>query len=178
MTENKKSFLSRGRIIRWGIYVALLVIVMTQFQRFGCSSVSSEASLAMSPVLERGKSYLFDKEPEELLMRDAIVLWYTRDPKGVVEAHYSRVRGIPGDKLKRVGETWSFEDAEGEMHYLPRDLGRGDMQTLLDRRLGEGEYFLLNDNRTVDLPDSRTLGFIHRKWIRARILPSLFGGSR
>lgn len=175
MTE-KRTFLTRGRVLRWGIYLAVLVIVLTRFQRFGCSRIGSDAALAMKPVLIQGKSYLVDEEPSEELMRDAIVFWFTMEG-GRASPHYSRVRGIPGDVLKHTGETWAFEDSRGERFYLPRDLKEASLTPLLGKRLGKSQYFLLNDNRSVDLPDSRTLGLIDRKWIRARILPSLFGGG-
>lgn len=175
MTE-KRRLLTRGRVIRWAIYLAVLAIVLTRFQRFGCSRIGSDAALAMKPVLLQGKSYLVDEEPDEELMRDAIVFWYTVEG-GQASPHYSRVRGIPGDVLKRTGETWAFEDGAGELFYLPRDLQEAPLMPLVGQRLGKGQYFLLNDNRSVDLPDSRTLGLIDRKRIRARILPSLFGGG-
>ena len=179
MSESpKKPFLTRGRIIRWVVYLVLLVIVMTQFQGFGCSRIGSDAARSMSPILLQGKSYMVIEEPAEKLMRDAIVLWFTRDPEGKALPHYSRVQGIPGDQIKRIGETWAFEDAAQELHYLPRDLESTAIEALKDQRIGDGKYYLLNHNRKVDLPDSRTLGLIERRWIRARILPSVFGGER
>ncbi|MFA5854502.1 MAG: signal peptidase I [Patescibacteria group bacterium] len=103
---------------------------------------------------------------------EVVVFRYPLDPR---QYFIKRVVGLPGETVKITGDhVVLFNEAtpEGEVldesSYLPSDVPtRGD-RTI---KLGEGEYFVLGDNRTASL-DSRTFGplpltnIVGRVWIR------------
>ena len=103
---------------------------------------------------------------------EVVVFRYPLDPR---QYFIKRVVGLPGETVKITGDhvvLFSEKNPEGEIldesAYLSPDVPtRGD-RTI---KLGEGEYFVLGDNRTASL-DSRTFGplplanIVGRVWIR------------
>ncbi|MEZ5989185.1 MAG: hypothetical protein R3F30_08690 [Planctomycetota bacterium] len=79
--EGRRSFgmrMTRARLIRWGVYLALLLLLwLTVLNRFKLVEVGPSAE-AMAPALNPSSSYLVDRRQPEELQRDIIVLWAHR----------------------------------------------------------------------------------------------------
>jgi signal peptidase I len=113
------------------------------------------------------------KEPPE---RGAVVVF--RYPKDPSQYFIKRVIGLPQETVEiREGKVYITNDGfpKGvllrENEYLSEDEMTTVAKGTLRMTLGEGEYFLLGDNRSQSL-DSRVFGPVHydsiigRTWIR------------
>ena len=111
------------------------------------------------------------KEPE----RGDIIIFDLPSDGG--RALIKRVIGLPGDTVILTGQKVTISNAEhpegftlGEPYLDPKNLtGRNDMTV----ELGEGEYFVLGDNRRVS-SDSRIWGTLPRKDIVGRVILRLY----
>jgi signal peptidase I len=99
---------------------------------------------------------------------EIVVFRYPNDPR---QYFIKRVIGVPGDRIKvSGGKVTVFNDANpqgteiDETQYLGVVFTAGDVDT----SLGQGEYFLMGDNRAASL-DSRIFGPVDRSYIVGRV---------
>ena len=83
-----------------------------------------------------------------------------------------RVMGLPGDKIKCVSGILYINNEEDTSGY-----GYGDNKDFPEYILGEDEYFLIGDNRTVSL-DSRYFGPVKKEDIEGKTNLIIFPFNR
>lgn len=133
---------------------------------FGSIQVSDEG---MAPTLRAGQQVLISRLPYRLTspQRGDIVAVSSRVEPSRVELY--RVIGLPGDTLDVRGAQVTLNGLPLREPYLLEGRERLNLgATTVGRyRLGEGDYFLLNDNR-ANLSDSRSFGAFSRDQIVGR----------
>ena len=166
-----KSFLYALREIIEIVLVAVLVVFGVRsflVQPFLVSGASMEPNFHGGDyILINELSYRF-REPER---GEVVVFRYPGDERTFF---VKRIIGLPGERVVVTdGELYIYKegDPEGQLireDYLPRDL-----QTIgeKDMTLGDGEYFVMGDNRDASF-DSRQWGALERSemigsvWVR------------
>jgi hypothetical protein len=153
------------RRLRWTVLALFFVLLYYfVFDRYAYERIDTESAIAMSGTMQLGERHLLDTQPSEELMREWVVAFVTPQQ----QVAWSRVRGVPGDRLERSDSGWRLVDGEGIAHGLPRD---AEFAERMDgQRLQDGQYLLLNDLLTAPYPDSRFLGPIARENIHYRMV--------
>lgn len=151
------------------IILTIIIVVPTRAliaQPFIVSGVS------MVPSFEDGEYLIIDelsyhfRAPER---GEVIVFRYPKDPS---KFFIKRVIGLPGEKVKVAGGNILIEQGEkqfmlSEPYITDHNLGSAEAT------LGEGEYFVMGDNRSMSL-DSRAWGAVPVDNIKGRVLVRLF----
>ena len=151
--------------------VLLAVFVMLGFLVRGCERFRiPDADQSMSPVYPGGSRVVCRLLDEDDELERGMDVVYAMEWKGQLTARYGRVRALPGD---RIGA-----DAQGMLTVNGEKIGPINVRGKPLGRVPDGKLFILAVNPQETLyPDSRRLGFIERKDVRARILASwAFGG--
>ncbi len=117
----------------------------------------------MSPTLRAGQSLLVSRVPYVLnapARGDVVVARSRIDPSKLLTL---RVVGLPGDRVNVKGAQISINDQPLREPYLGESSDRLSVgaTTVGQFRMGQDEYFLVNDNR-IDIDDSRTAGMFSR----------------
>lgn len=166
-----KSFLYALREIIEIVLVAVLVVFGVRsflVQPFLVSGASMEPNFHGGDyILINELSYRF-REPER---GEVVVFRYPGDEKTFF---IKRVIGLPGERVVVTdGELYVYKEGSGKgtlikEEYLPRDLRTVGEKDLV---LGNGEYFVMGDNRDASF-DSRQWGALKRDemigtvWVR------------
>jgi len=151
------------------IVVSLAIIVPVRYfliQPFYVNGASMEPNFHDKEYLIIDElTYRFD-DPRR---GDIIVFRYPNDPK---QHFIKRVIGLPGERVVVAGGKVRIFDRANpqgaildESSYLDTSATGGDR----DVTLGDGEYFLMGDNRAASL-DSRIFGPVPRQYITGRVL--------
>jgi len=105
------------------------------------------------------------------LQRDDVVVF--RYPKNPSQFFIKRVIGLPGEEIKIENGTVTIINADNpqgsvldENAYLPAGLQTG---STIDRKLGDGEYFVMGDNRPFS-SDSRAWGTVPKTDIIGKVM--------
>ncbi len=164
--------LKKLRSLRWLVYLLLLALLyFTVLSRFRYQRLAMDPFGAMAPAVKYGERHLIDLEPATALGRNWIVIWQDFEDAFRV----ARVAGLPGERMRNADGHWFLQGQGGEKHMLPRRL---ELDATWQRRLlGQDEYLLLSDHLELRAQDSRSVGLIHRRRIRARVLFRFGGGS-
>lgn len=164
LVRRKKQRERRIRIQKWraarGI-VAALVLLALAYGNFGIARVDGGS---MKPALYPGDRLVFWKHPTKYDYDDIVVL----DMEDEKELLVKRVMGLPGDTIEitadgrvlRNGEVIRTEGVSGGTY--PEEVG-------YPLTLGEGEYFVLGDNREVSR-DSRSFGPVEKSALKGKAL--------
>ncbi len=154
---------------RWAVVLLLLgVLYLSVGRRYGFLVLEGDSVRAMEPYLHRGGRHLVDRDPPQRLLRGWIVAWSL---EGAL--YFARVRAVPGDRILRAEGRWWVETKDRGRLSIPPGFelpGAWDGEVV-----PEGRYLLLHENRSPDVPDSRTEGWIPRSRIVARIVFALGG---
>lgn len=158
-------------IIRFSLIALLIVFPIRMFvaQPFIVSGASMEQTFQNGEYLIVDQiSYHFE-EPER---GDVIIFRYPRDPS---KFFIKRVIGLPGEKIAIEGNTVTISNAEHPGGAVLNEPYVAAMQpnTFLEEELGEGEYFVMGDNRDQS-SDSRMWGVLQEQNIVGRALLRLF----
>lgn len=158
-------------IIRFSLIALLIVFPIRMFiaQPFIVSGAS------MDETFHNGQYLIVDQVSyhfEDPQRGEVIIFRYPRDPS---KFFIKRVIGIPGDTIKIEGNIVTITNAEHpegavlDEPYVPH------MQpnTYLEEVLGDGEYFVMGDNRDQS-SDSRVWGVLQERNIVGRALFRLF----
>jgi signal peptidase I len=158
-------------IIRFSLIALLIVFPIRMFiaQPFIVSGAS------MENTFHNGEYLIVDQVTyrfEEPSRGDVVVFRYPRDPS---KFFIKRVIGMPGDHIAIAGDVVTITN---EMHPTGAVLDEFyiagmEPSTYLEETLGDGEYFVMGDNRDKS-SDSRTWGVLQERNIVGRALFRLF----
>ena len=151
--------------LRWTLLgLAFVLVYLFVFQRYVYQRVENESAAAMAGPMRVGDRHLIDTEPGDELMAEWIVAFWT-DAR---QLGWSRVRGVPGQTLRKEDERWRIEGPGGVSERFAPRVNFDD--SLDGYRLEPGEYLLLNDRLDAPYPDSRFLGLVDRERILYRMV--------
>ncbi|QQR65390.1 signal peptidase I [Candidatus Kaiserbacteria bacterium] len=167
--EKKEGMVSE--IIRFSLVALLIVLPIRLFiaQPFIVSGASMEATFSTGQYLIVDQlTYHFD----EPLRGDVVVFRYPKDPS---KFFIKRVIGLPGDTISISGHDVTITNKENPGGVLLDEAYILSMKssTTLTETLGEGEYFVMGDNRDAS-SDSRAWGVLQRDNIVGRAFLRLF----
>lgn len=150
------------------VIVALLIVVPIRyfiFQPFFVRGQSMEPSFFNGDYLIIDEiSYQF-RAPQR---GEVVVFKYPNDPS---QRYIKRIIGLPGETLEiKSGEIYIYNDGSAqlldELEYLSQNVyTQGDLKITL----GQEEYFVLGDNRSLSA-DSRRWGTLPEEDIIGRVL--------
>jgi len=153
------------------ILLTLAIVLPIRFFIAQPFIVSGES---MDPTFATGQYLIVDQltyrldEPDR---GDVIVFRLPQEPSRFL---IKRLIGLPGETVKIVGTQVSVKEIDSDNF---RDLSENyithEKEANLEEILGEGEYFVLGDNRANSL-DSRFFGTIDEKFLVGRALVRLF----
>lgn len=157
--------------------IALLIIVPVRIfiaQPFIVSGASMETTFSGGQYLIVDQlSYQFD-DPHR---GDVIIFKYPKDPS---KFFIKRVIGIPGDTVSVEGNTVSVSNEshpDAVIYEEPYVHAMTPLATPLEETLGDGEYFVMGDNRDHS-SDSRVWGILPEENIVGRAYLRLFPFSK
>ncbi len=164
-----------SEIIRFSVIALLVVLPIRTFiaQPFIVSGASMETTFSTGEYLIVDQLTYRLEDPAR---GDVIVFRYPKDPS---KYFIKRIIGIPGDTLRIEGKTVTLTNAEYPSGVVLEETYIHEMNpnTTLTETLGEGEYFVMGDNRNAS-SDSRMWGILQRDKIIGRALLRLFPFSR
>lgn len=160
-----------GEILRFALIALVIVIPIRIFvaQPFIVSGAS------MEPTFHNGEYLIVDQvsyKLEKPERGDVIIFKYPKDPS---KYFIKRLIGLPGDTLSVNGNVITvYNEANPDGLILPEPyVANMNPSTTLTEILGEGEYFVMGDNRD-NSSDSRVWGILNEKLIVGRALVRLF----
>lgn len=146
--------------------LALVIVLPVRYFLFQPFVVSGES---MSPNFENGDYLIIDELSYRLRSpcRGEVIVFHA--PPHPSSRYIKRIIGLPGEKIVLGQDRISiFKDGQSivlnEEEYLSKS---SDMEKENSITLGEGEYFVLGDNRGFS-SDSRTWGALKREYIVGR----------
>lgn len=158
-------------IIRFSLIALLIVFPIRMFiaQPFIVSGAS------MEETFQNGEYLIVDQVTyrfEEPNRGDVIIFRYPRDPS---KFFIKRVIGLPGDEISIEGNIVTIKNEshpEGAVLDEPY-VHEMKPNTYLEETLGDGEYFVMGDNRDQS-SDSRVWGVLQERNIVGRAFVRLF----
>lgn len=155
-------------ILDWGksIMIALVIVLILNHFVFNLSTVEGQS---MEPTLQE-KEWLFINRAVYIFGHpqrgDIVILKDPHKYRGRNVYLVKRVVGIPGDEVEvRAGRLY-VNGEEVEEPYVNGEIQDQDMPPML---VGEGEYFVLGDNRHRGASmDSRFFGTVSEQLIKGR----------
>jgi signal peptidase I len=169
----KKSFL--GEILNFSLIALIIVLPIRLFiaQPFIVSGASMETTFSSGQYLIVDQlSYRF-VEPKR---GDVIVFRYPKDPS---KFFIKRIIGIPGDTINIAGQVVTLTNTahpEG-MNLTEPYIRSMTPNTTLREVLGDGEYYVMGDNRDAS-SDSRMWGVLQRDKIVGKAFLRLYPLTR
>ncbi len=160
-----------SEIIRFSLVALLIVLPIRLFvaQPFIVSGASMETTFSTGEYLIVDQlTYHFD----EPIRGEVIVFRYPKDPS---KFFIKRIIGVPGDTVSISGREVKITNSG---HPDGVTLDESYVHTMkpsasITETLGEGEYFVMGDNRDAS-SDSRSWGVLQRDKIVGRALLRLF----
>lgn len=150
------------------VLLALVIVIPIRYFVFQPFIVKG---LSMTPAFHDGDYLIVDqisyrfKTPQR---GEVIVFKYPKDPS---QRFIKRIVGLPQEKIELRNEQIIITDKFGETIVLDESnylLSQGWFEEM-EVNLGEGEYFILGDNRDHSF-DSRRWGPLSKEYIVGRVL--------
>lgn len=175
MSDRQKSGFSKAFDITLSVIIVLLVALIAVLLFVATPMTVSGDS--MLPSLHDGDKVLVLKVGIEIERGDIIVF----ERPGGTDPPVKRVVGMPGDAVRYdvYERAWyvngeRYDDFAPEGGYPANYLSRSDAQVVEDLTgagitVGEDEYFVLGDNRTIS-KDSHEYGCIKADWITGKVI--------
>lgn len=167
--EKKENLLSE--IVRFSLVALLIVLPIRIFiaQPFIVSGASMETTFSTGEYLIIDQLTYHMEEPGR---GEVIVFRYPKDPS---KFFIKRIIGLPGDTIAITGSQITIKNPmypEGTILTEPyiRGMKAG---TTMTETLGDGEYFVMGDNRDAS-SDSRSWGVLQKDKIVGRVFIRLF----
>lgn len=159
-------------ILRFSFYALIIVLPIRMFiaQPFIVSGASMETTFSTGQYLIVDQLTYHFENPER---GDVIVFHYPKDPS---KFFIKRIIGLPGDTIHIEGSHVTITNKEHpEGITLDESAYVHSMRptTIITEELGDGEYFVMGDNRDAS-SDSRTWGVLQRDKIVGRAFLRLF----
>lgn len=157
--ETKKFF----AYLLFSIFLSLLIFLIPAFRDSTSVTIGVVSGESMLPTLTEGERvYAVDREPEYedivIVLQDEAYSHFLKSNIG--NRMIKRVIGLPGDTIK-ITEEGVYRNGELlEESYLPEENRNQSYRSDLyytECVLGDGECFVLGDNRAVSM-DSRSVG--------------------
>ncbi len=169
--KNEKKDGMFSEIVRFSLVALLIVLPVRLFvaQPFIVSGASMETTFSTGQYLIVDQlTYHFD-EPKH---GEVIVFRYPKDPS---KFFIKRIIGIPGDTVTIVGQGVTVTNTQHPDGVILDETYVLNMKpnTAITEVLGEGEYFVMGDNRDAS-SDSRSWGVLQRDKIVGRAFLRLF----
>lgn len=148
----------------WGAVLVMAVVIAVLLRSF-VIGVFSIPSSSMAPTLQRGDRILVDKIAYDLhgVHRGDVVVFRSTQALlcGQPAEKYlvKRVIGLPGDRLRSVGNTIYVDGRPLNQPWLPKNDPLGP--AIPPTTVPPGQYYVLGDNRG-DSCDSRFWGTVPR----------------
>lgn len=171
VSEKRHSFKTEAwETIRFIIIALAIVIPVRMFiaQPFIVSGAS------MDPTFENGEYLIVDelsyrlREPQR---GDVVIFKYPKDPK---KFFIKRLIGLPGETVSLKDGIVTVKNTSGTNVTMNEPyIKLPKIETINDRTLKDGEYFMMGDNRAGSF-DSRMWGPVPRESIVGRALVRLF----
>lgn len=168
--EKKEGTISE--ILRFAIFALIIVLPIRIFvaQPFIVSGASMETTFSTGQYLIVDQLTYHFEDPKR---GEVVVFRYPKDPS---KFFIKRVIGIPGDTIDIAGSEVKISNTEHpDGVVLNEDAYVHAMRpgTTLTEILGDGEYFVMGDNRDAS-SDSRSWGVLQRERIVGRAFLRLF----
>lgn len=139
------------------------------------------------PFVVSGSSMVPTFETNEYLIVDEISYKFSKPERGdVIVFRYpndtskffiKRIIGLPGETVVIEGSEVFIKDTEGNKNKLEEPYIKLPAQNFLEVEVGEGEYFVMGDNREAS-SDSRVWGTLDDRYLIGRALVRLFPVKR
>jgi signal peptidase I len=170
-TAPEKSEHPFTEIVRFSVIALLIVIPIRLFvaQPFIVSGASMEDTFHNNEYLIVDQlTYQF----HEPVRGDVVIFRYPRD---LSKFFIKRIIGVPGDTLEIDGNTITLTNQQYPEGIILDEPYVSSMQqpSYVTETLGEGEYFVMGDNRDAS-SDSRMWGVLEEEKIVGRALVRLF----
>lgn len=150
-------------------FIILALIIVTPIRMFVAQPFIVNGS-SMDPTFATGQYLIVDELSYHLgdpSRGDVIILRYPKDPS---KFFIKRVIGLPYETIEiRGGAVTIKNEAHPEGITLDEPYIKYPKNDTLSRTLGEGEYFVMGDNRAAS-SDSRYWGTVPRNLIVGRAL--------
>ncbi len=143
-------------------YIIILIVVIIVRTFFVTPIIVNGDS--MKPTLNENEILLLNKYDKEYERFDIVVIDKTVEGDNLIK----RIIGLPGETIEYHDEKLYINDEEVKDNYH-----FGVTNTIDKIKLGNDEYFVMGDNRTISL-DSRILGKIKYKQIKGTVKVTLF----
>jgi signal peptidase I len=167
--EKKESLISE--VLRFAIMALIIVLPIRIFvaQPFIVSGASMETTFSTGQYLIVDQLTYHFEEPTR---GEVVVFRYPKDPS---KFFIKRIIGIPGDTVHITGSEVKITNSEHPDGVILEESYVHAMRpgTTLTEKLGEGEYFVMGDNRDAS-SDSRSWGVLQRERIVGRAFLRLF----
>lgn len=151
------------KIIKELIPYLIIILVVVTFRTFIVTPIMVSGE-SMVPTLEGGELMLLKKYDTDYERFDIVVVNKNVEGDNLIK----RVIGLPGETIRYKNNHLYINGEIIEDIYA-----YGDTNNFQEITLGEGEYFLMGDNREISL-DSRALGVIKSKEIEGTVGIVLF----
>ncbi len=160
-----------AEIVRFSLIALLIVLPIRLFvaQPFIVSGASMETTFSTGQYLIVDQLTYHFEEPKR---GEVIVFRYPKDPS---KFFIKRIIGIPGDTINITGQKVTVTNAQHQGGIVLNESYIRGMKpsSELTEVLGEGEYFVMGDNRDAS-SDSRSWGVLQRANIVGRAFLRLF----
>lgn len=158
-------------IIRFSLIALIIVFPIRMF----IAQPFIVAGASMEHTFENGEYLIVDQLTyhfEQPVRGDVIIFRYPRDPS---KYFIKRVVGMPGDTISIEGNVVTITNSEHPHGAVLSEPYIASMEpnTYLEETLGDGEYFVMGDNRDKS-SDSRMWGVLQENYIVGRALIRLF----
>ena len=170
-SPHKKEEHPLTEIVRFSLIALIIVVPIRVFiaQPFIVSGDSMKETFQSGQYLIVDQlSYHFN-EPK----RGDVIIF--RFPKDISKYFIKRIIAVPGDTIIIDGDIVTIKNKENPKGVTLKEPYVAAMQpnTRVREELGEGEYYVMGDNRDASL-DSRAWGILHEDKIVGRALIRLF----
>ena len=160
-----------GRLVRPAAEIATLLIMLYVVLTFAVDALAIRDD-GMRPNLAAGQQVLVNRLAYRLTPPQRGDVVAVRDPNNNGQLIARRVVGLPGEQLEVIGNQVLVNGQtliEGYLDPTSLQTLLGDRQiTRRQFQLGESDYFLMSDKRTVGI-DSRDWGAIQPDRIAGRL---------
>lgn len=154
--------------------IAIIVFVILLPIRYFIAQPFVVVGASMYPAFENGDYLIVDEISyrfEDPKRGDVIVFV---PPTNQKEHYIKRIIGLPGETVSVVNNTVTIKNKENPLGFvLAESYVHSERDTAKQSTLGEGEYFVMGDNRAVS-SDSRIWGPITKENISGRAILRLY----
>jgi signal peptidase I len=160
-----------SEIIRFALIALVIVLPIRLFvaQPFIVSGASMETTFSTGQYLIVDQLTYHFNEPAR---GEVIVFRYPKDPS---KYFIKRIIGLPGDTVHIAGSEVKITNTSHPDGFVLEEKYVRDMKpgAIITEKLGDGEYFVMGDNRDAS-SDSRSWGVLQRDKIIGRAFLRLF----